>query len=273
MPEQYLLLVLLGIAVGVFGTLIGAGGGVILIPVLLLLYPEQSPEIITGISLAVVFFNSLSGSVAYAGMKRIDYQAGSRFALATIPGAVLGVLTIQYIPRQLFEVFFGLFMIATALFLFLKPGKAQRQDNKPRGYNTTTVIVDSLGQNYTYSYNPYTGILLSFLTGYISSVLGIGGGIIHVPILVHLLNFPAHIATATSHFVLVVSSLTGTLVHVVSNQLAKAAALIIALSIGVILGAQLGARFSSRVKDHSIMRLLALTLGAAGLRILIMAFR
>ena len=83
--EQFLWLLPLGFMVGTFGTLIGAGGGFILVPVLLLLYPDKSPETITSISLAVVFFNTLSGSFAYARMKRIDYKSGIIFAIATIP--------------------------------------------------------------------------------------------------------------------------------------------------------------------------------------------
>ena len=70
----FLLLVCLGLGVGFFGTLIGAGGGFILVPVLLLLYPSLRPEVVTSISLGVVLFNASSGSIAYASMKRIDYR-------------------------------------------------------------------------------------------------------------------------------------------------------------------------------------------------------
>jgi hypothetical protein len=67
-----LLLALLGVGVGLFGTLVGAGGGFILTPVLLLLYPDTKAVTIAAISLLVVFFNALSGSVAYARQRRLD---------------------------------------------------------------------------------------------------------------------------------------------------------------------------------------------------------
>ena len=86
-PTEYLWLIGLGLVVGMFGTLIGAGGGFILMPVLLLMHPHVSPGQLTAISLAVVFFNALSGSESYAMMKRIDYKSGLMFATATIPGA------------------------------------------------------------------------------------------------------------------------------------------------------------------------------------------
>jgi len=88
MPLTYLWLFPLGLAIGAFGTLIGAGGGFILVPILLIVYPNENTELITSISLAVVFFNALSGSVAYARMKRIDYKSGIIFAVATIPGGI-----------------------------------------------------------------------------------------------------------------------------------------------------------------------------------------
>ena len=62
-------LLLMGFFTRGYGTLIGAGGGFVLLPVLLLLYPQENPEILTSISLAVVFFNALSGTEAYAIMK------------------------------------------------------------------------------------------------------------------------------------------------------------------------------------------------------------
>ncbi len=65
-------LFLLGLTVGTFGTLIGAGGGFLLVPVLLILYPRLEPEVVTAISLAVVFLNATSGSVAYGRMKKTD---------------------------------------------------------------------------------------------------------------------------------------------------------------------------------------------------------
>ena len=76
MSEQFLWLIPLGVVVGTVGTMIGAGGGFLLVPVLLLMYPGVSPDNITAISLAVIFFNALSGTFAYSRMGRIDYRSG-----------------------------------------------------------------------------------------------------------------------------------------------------------------------------------------------------
>ena len=109
--ETYLAFIALGFGVGTYGTLIGAGGGFVLMPILLLLYPHESPEKLTSISLAIVFLNALSGSGAYAWMRRIDYKSGLIFAAATIPGAVIGALNTSYVPRRLFDIIFGTLLV------------------------------------------------------------------------------------------------------------------------------------------------------------------
>ena len=116
-------LIPVGFIIGTYGTLIGAGGGFVLVPMLILLYPQESPEVITSISLAVVFFNALSGSLAYMRLKRVDYRSGLLFAAATIPGAILGALTTSFIPRPLFDIFLGLMLIAASIFLILHTHK------------------------------------------------------------------------------------------------------------------------------------------------------
>ncbi len=271
--EHYLGLIALGTAVGCYGTLIGAGGGFVLMPVLLLLYPDQSADLLTCISLAVVFFNALSGSEAYAVLKRIDYRSGLMFSLATIPGAVLGALNTSYVPRRLFDLIFSILLLIAAAFLVWQPSKkapGQKALTAIR-HRTERHLVDAQGITYEYNFNWLLGMGISTVVGYLSSFLGIGGGIIHVPALSYLLNFPIHIATATSHFILAIMALTGTVVHIMTGTFAHGVHRTIALAIGVVIGAQIGARLSDKIRGPWIIRALAIALGLVGLRILFVA--
>ncbi len=268
---QYLWFIPLGFVIGACGTLIGAGGGFILVPVLLLLYPNESPELITSISLAVVFFNTLSGSWAYGRMGRIDYKTGLLFASATIPGAIGGALTTAYIPRQVFDIIFGLLLLALSVYLLLRPHSETGSKGRSFRVSLTRTVVETNGTTHTFSYIPLVGVGLSFFVGYISSLLGIGGGIIHVPALVQLLDLPVHIATATSHFILAIMALTGTIVHIVQGVFVRGIWLTLALAIGVLLGAPLGASLSNRVRGDWIIRGLAIGVGLVAIRLLITA--
>ncbi len=269
---QFLLLVVLGVIVGSFGTLIGVGGGAILVPLLLFLHPDKSPEFITSISLAVVFCNALSGSAAYARQGRIDYRSGILFSAVAIPGAILGAYCTAHIPRRLFDAAFGLLMIAGSAFLLARPGKSGEPAECTGSFHVTRNIVGADGTLHTFNYDRAGGIGLSFLIGCLSSLLGIGGGIIHVPVMIHVLNFPIHIATATSQFVLAVTALAGTGVHVYSGIFSQGMGEALPLAVGVLLGAPVGAKISCRIHDVWVMRGLALLLALVALRTIMAAF-
>lgn len=259
---------LLGFAVGGFGTLIGVGGGFILVPILLWLNPDWPAEKITSISLAVVFLNALSGTIAYARKKRIHFKSGLMFSLAALPGTILGALSTAYIPRRTFDAIIGSLLLLVALYLMLRPSPKDRlKDTVTRKSGKLVVShLDGNGTKHEFSYNLWIGLVLSTLVGYLSSILGIGGGIIHVPALIHLLNFPVHLATATSHFILSLMAFTGSATHYLDGSMSGTYAKILPLGLGAVIGAQIGARLSDRVGGKAIVRALAFALFFVALR-------
>jgi uncharacterized membrane protein YfcA len=268
--DNFYVLILLGFAIGTVGTLIGAGGGFILVPILIIMHPEFSPESITAISMAVVACNAMSGSVAYMANKRVDYKAGVIFALCTIPGSILGVLTTQVIPRNTFDILFGVILFGLAIFLFMRGGKKSTAKTVAihKGW-IHQKLVDKWGEAYNYSYDIRKGTILSVLVGYFSPLLGIGGGIIHVPAMVEWLRFPVHIATATSHFILAIMATVSVIVHFYNGSYDDPiiVKMVFALAIGVIPGAQLGAYLSRRIHGKIIIKCLAVSLALVGIRI------
>ena len=248
-----------GFLVGVFGTLIGAGGGFILTPILLLLYPHDSPDTITSISLAVTFANAFSGSVAYARMKRINYRYGLIFAAAAIPGAIIGALTTYYVPRRTFDLIFAVLLIVASTFLFFRTP----EENEAYAYSAHRLSFHRL----------MLGILISIAVGFISSFLGIGGGIIHVPALAGILLFQVHVATATSHFILAIVTFVGVIVHIVTGTFNHGVTRVMFLALGVLLGAQVGALLSARVHGKMIIRALAIALLLVAVRLIILSLK
>jgi uncharacterized membrane protein YfcA len=124
---EFFWLVPLGLFAGGYGTLIGAGGGFILAPTLLLIYPGEAPETLTVISLSVVFFNSLSGTLAYLRSGRIDF---SRVDFCSGSRELWLALTTAAISRARFNLVFSI-LLAVATFLAVNPrkgcGMAQRE--------------------------------------------------------------------------------------------------------------------------------------------------
>lgn len=256
--------------VGGFGTVVGAGGGFILTPLLLLLYPGDSPRTITAISLVAVFFNALSGSAAYARLRRIDYRSGAVFAAAAAPGAVGGALLVQLASRRVFDPLMGALLLGLAV-LTVRAGRPA--DRAGLAVGTERSIADASGRIHRYRVPVTRGALYSMGVGFLSSFLGIGGGVVHVPLLVSVLGFPVHIATATSHFVLANMAAVASVVHLADGSFAAGHGLrrALALSLGVVVGAQLGARVSSRLRGRTIRLLLSGALAALAVRLLVAA--
>jgi uncharacterized membrane protein YfcA len=266
-----LLLLLIGVVVGAVGTLVGVGGGFLLVPVLLFLYPEDSPNVIASTSLAIVFINSVSGSVAYARQRRIDYRSGILLALASIPGSIIGALLTSQIDRGSFTMIFAALLIAIAALLFLRPVARERAGAETK-HRWRREIVDQAGHVYRYSFPLGPALALSAGIGLISSLLGIGGGFIQVPLFILLFNFPTYIATATSQFMLAIMSLSGSLTHVAAGDFADAARRTAILAPGVIVGSQFGAWLSRRMRPAAIARLLAVLMVLVALRMLFAQF-
>lgn len=263
----------LGVAVGAFGTLVGAGGGFALVPVLLLLYPNKTPETITSMSLLVVWANATSGSLAYARQKRIDYRSGLWFAAGTLPGAIAGAIVVSYIPRRQFDAMFATVLIVLGTFLILRSTNTLITAPVTGRGVVRRRITDAEGNTFAYSFHLWKGVVISTFVGFMGSLLGIGGGIIHVPVMATMLHFPVHVAAATSHFVLAFMAAEGTVAHFANGSLTWDRSLIQALLIGAgaIPGAQVGALLSRRLHGGVIIRALAAALVLVGVRLALQA--
>lgn len=268
-------LVALGVIVSSYGTLIGAGGGFILMPLLLLLYPHDNPHELTAISLACVLLNTVSGTAAYARMKRIDFRSGLLFASATLPGAVLGVLCTAAVSRRLFEGIFAVFLVGLALFMIFRP-KSDAQGKKPvqtphaSGGRKRHTAISMDGIIFEYDYNRMLGLGIFFFLGFLVSFMGIGGGSLMVPTLIYVLNFPIFIATGTAQLMVAILTCTATAVHAGIGSFNHGGVhRMIAIGGGMLIGAQLGARLSNRIKGVWIVRSLAAALMLVGIRMII----
>ena len=261
---EFLILFTLGVAIGTFGTLIGAGGGFLAVPLLIIAYNFE-PALAVGTSLVLVFFNSLSGSMAYLRQRRVDVRVGSIFTVLTIPGAIVGAFITSYFESNIFNLLFVAILITSSIYMILNPVQEMNIRRKSGSYKRT--IKDFNGEVYEYSVHLPRGFLISLLVGFISSIFGIGGGIIHVPAMIFLLGFPVHISTATSHFILAFSSFFGTATHFTLGNINLEFA--ISMGIGALLGAQLGAIISKRTKATIIQRFLGIALIIVAIRMLI----
>jgi uncharacterized protein len=196
--------------------------------------------------------------------------ADSPFAAAALPGSIAGALVVGSVSRSQFDLLMAIVLVALAVWLLIgEPGGKRR----PRGQLTHRTLTDRYGTTYDYDVPVRRGIAYSTVVGFVSSFLGIGGGVIHVPLLVRALGFPTHLATATSHFVLAIIAGSGAATHAAAGSFANGHGIrrAVALSVGVVGGAQLGARLSLRASGRTVEALLGLALLALAARLIVAA--
>ncbi|MNB78365.1 hypothetical protein D3C75_250670 [compost metagenome] len=251
----YLLLFLLGLTAGISGSLVGLGGGFIVVPALAFLYPEMPTAHLAGTSMAMLLFNSISSTYVYARQKRIDYQAALWFAVASIPGSVIGALLSEQIEGRAFFVSFGIFLVLIALLLLFKPKKPLTLPFNP---TVKRSFADAGGSRFEYAYHMPTGVIISFFVGFLASLFGVGGGSLMVPTMTLLLGFSTHIAVATSMLQIFLSSIVSTSTHGYLQNIEWI--MVLCLAPGAIIGGQLGARLAKRLPGKLLLRLLAVFL-------------
>jgi uncharacterized membrane protein YfcA len=183
-------LIFLGLAAGYLSGLFGVGGGVILVPALLLLGIDQ--RIAAGSSVAAILPTSIVGATGYALAGNVDWLAGLMLAIGIVAGVQLGSYLLAKLPKDLlFWLFMG-FMVVVAVSLWIVI--PQRDDVIP----LTPVILIAL-------------VVTGVVTGILSGLLGVGGGIIIVPVLMFFFGASDLIAKGTSLLMMVPGSISGTL--------------------------------------------------------------
>lgn len=233
------ILVAVGLGAGTLGSMLGVGGGIIMVPALTFL--GLPPTQAASTSLIAVASTSVSSTIEYSRQKRIDYRLGLEMAAFAIPGALLGAVLSDYISASSFRLYFGILLILTGVYILYK----------------NSILKDAAAKKRSVALR--AGVFAAtFGAGIISSLFGVGGGIIFVPAMLLVLGLTMQRAAPTSQLTLMLTSIAGVIMHAYLLHPDYLQAL--ALSAGAFAGAQIGARVSRTAKELLLQRLLGLVL-------------
>lgn len=187
----WLRVTLVGVVAGFTSGLFGVGGGIVIVPALVLLaaFPQK---LATGTSLTAIVPISIAGVVGYATAGEVDWAAAACIAAGAVLGAILGTRFLVKISTRVLQVLFALAMVATAARMFFEEG-----DGAGRA-ELTILMAAGL-------------IVLGLASGLLAGLLGVGGGIIVVPALCMLFGVPHVLAKGTSLAVILPTALMGTI--------------------------------------------------------------
>lgn len=263
-----IILLLIGLIAGTIGSLVGLGGGVIIVPSLLalgLFYPKLasiSAPMAVGTSLVLIVLTALSSTLSYAKQKRVDFSSGWLFFLAAGPGSLLGAYLTKYFESQGFLIAFGCLMLFVSWILSVRD-KAKARNVR---WDVKRVFRDEEGMVYEYGIHRGIAFTISFFIGVIAGLFGIGGGSLMVPMMILLFRFPPHVATATSMFVIFLSSITASIGHFVQGNIHWFAVLFLAP--GAWIGGRLGAYISSKLSSRTLVLVLRIALVIMAVRLI-----
>ena len=260
-------LVLLGLLAGSYAGAIGAGGGFVILPLLLWRHSGAPPEAITAASLSVAAL--LAGASAGLGLRdgRVDRGLVLVLAAVAIAGALIGAALTTTVPRQVFALGFATLLLLAAAYLLWRPVFNLLQPGA-RGWLRNQR--DAAGARFLYRVPLQRALPAAFGISTLAAMAGIGGGILLVPVATGVMRMPHWLAVPTAHSVVFLVGVSGAGFQMAmgnadwSSDGPMADALW--LGIGVLLSVPAGRWLNRRLDEGRLMRLLALGLIAVAVQ-------
>ena len=244
-------LIATGFLAGFVGSLFGLGGGIILVPALTLIFGMPMTEAV-GTSLLGVVAVSTAAAIDFLKSGRADLELGLTLETPTALGALSGGLLAAVIATRSLYMLFGIVLLYAAF-------------NMIRPRNRLSESEESI-----YPRNKGFGLGLSFAAGNVSGLLGVGGGVMKVPLLNLVMGVPLKIATATSSYMIGITAATASIIYLVRGDvdLYKAAVIIL----GIFFGSRLGASISYRINVLTLRLLFVAILLYTAYRMILRGF-
>lgn len=267
---ENLILFLIGGAVSAFGTVVGFGGGVFMVPILTLIFRVPIQRAIGCVILAL-FPSALVSTFYNLQRGLIDFIVGLLLEAPTVVGTVLGAWLTSYLPTWQLELLFSAMVIWSGLTMFRRGSKSSEpQFSVFKRLNHLPPRLLRHTQNGTYELSGITVTLFGMIAGTVAGLFGIGGGFIKGPLMVLGFGIPARVAAPTALFMIVITSLVGSVSHYFLGHIQWNIGLLLVTAFTA--GAILGNRSAGRVSERILVKLIALGLMAAGLTMAVFTF-
>lgn len=270
--EAFLLLII-GFVIGVPASMVGLGGGFIIVPMLILIFRLPAQNAIA-ISLVAISGTSFSATIGYLRQKRVDFKLSLLYDLLDIPGVIIGAYLTTIFSSNVLTGICGFFIASISLLLVKRgevtPSSVKNREVRLRDKGWRRRVVDSSGRVFEYAiHKPGLVLISSFMSGFVAGLCGLGGGITDTATMV-LLCVPPHVAVASSELAMALTNGAGVITHgLLENILLEYA---FPITMGTIIGAQMGCLLAKRVKGKALKSILSAIAFLLGLRLILSLF-
>jgi uncharacterized membrane protein YfcA len=252
-----------GLVAGTLGSMLGVGGGIMMVPILTL-WMGVPMQYAIGSSLVSIVINACTATSVYIDNHVTNLKLGLLMSTTLIPGAVAGALLASKLSSPVLNFIFGALLIYVCYTLIPRKPKRQsmeefeasrdphEKEHAPHAWLDGSYYDPAVKQEISYqTHRPATGMATGFFGGVISSLLGVGGGIVNVPVLNLLMKVPIKAAIATSSLLLCFTTMTGSMIYAYNGYVMPY--IIAPLIPGIFLGARLGTSIARRVQSRALM--------------------
>jgi uncharacterized membrane protein YfcA len=255
----FTLVIFLGAALaGLIGSLTGLGGGVVLIPLLTLIFKVDIHYAI-GTSLISVIATSSGAAAAYVKEGITNIRLGMFLELATTVGAITGAILAKHVSTSVIAIVFGIILLLSALTSFIS--QETKADDKPAGRFSTWLNLNSSypTENGPRAYivkNVAGGFVMMNIAGIVSGLLGIGSGALKVIAMDRVMRIPFKVSTTTSNFMIGVTAAASAGIYLKEGYIDPGLSMPVVL--GVLLGAFIGSKILFRARTRVLKILFAI---------------
>jgi uncharacterized protein len=270
-------LIVLGISclAGLLGSLVGVGGGIIVVPVLTLLMGVSIQKAIAA-SIVSVIATSSGAAVSYVSEGITNIRLGMVLEVATVAGALTGAYVAAFVPGRALFITFALVLSYTAWSMYRRQ-RGRAANAAPDALADRLRLHGSffdrwLGREVAYRVSrTKLGLAASYMAGVMSALLGIGGGVLKVPVMNLAMGLPIKVCTATSNFMIGVTAAASAAVYFMRGEVLPFVAAPVA--VGVLVGANFGARLMGGMRNELIRIIFVTVLVILAAQMLLKGFR
>ena len=252
-----LLLIFIGVIVGILGAVLGLGGGIIIVPVLVIGLDVPIHEAIAA-SLIVITANSLSTSSVYIKSGLANMHLGAALAAASVLGALVGSYIAVSLSQGAVMLVLGVMQLLIAYLTYIKTKTSQPYIPALPGENNffgSSYVDKATGEHITYKpIRVWGNEAFSFASGVFSGLTGAGGGVLIIPGMNIISHMPIKAATATSTYIIGFTAAAGGLVYMAAGYVNPLLACSIIL--GIFFGTAISMKFFSKITDKKVAYLL-----------------
>jgi uncharacterized protein len=272
--EFLLILFITSVFAGIFGSIVGLGGGIVVVPVLTL-FLGVDIHFAIGASIIAIIGTSSGAASTYVKDKLTNLRVGMFLELGTTAGAIVGATIAAYVNSAALELIFGSILLVTLVPTVMKLGEDIPKNPELRGLSKRLKLTGRYSEpdGKVVEYNatrPKTGLFGMVIAGMLSGLLGIGSGGFKVISMDFAMKLPMKVSTTTSNFMIGVTAAASAGIYFARGDVDPF--IVAPVALGILIGAVLGARLLVRARNPTVRKVFAVVLGLAGIEMILSAF-